>query len=81
MVNAVTACNGGVEFHYKACRALHCNVRKMVVPIFETEESEKPCGVEVIQPSEEVDCSQFRYATPDVVKEFERDTWIVGIEL
>ena len=27
----------------------------------------------MIQPSEEVDCSQFRYATPDVVKEFERD--------
>ena len=48
MANAVTTCNGGVEFHSKACHALHCNVQKMDVPIFETEESEKPCGVEVM---------------------------------
>ncbi|OEU10887.1 hypothetical protein FRACYDRAFT_246763 [Fragilariopsis cylindrus CCMP1102] len=73
MVNAVIAWKGGDGFA-TASRALHCGVRKVVVPVFRDEECTEACGVEVIESLNEVGgLDSLRYPTPDVMAEFKRD--------
>ena len=73
MVNAVIAWKGGDGFA-TASRALHCGVRKVVVPVFRDEESTEPCGVEVIESLNEVGgLDSLRYPTPDIMAEYKRD--------
>ena len=73
LANAVIEWKGGDEFA-TASRALHCGVRKVVVPVFRDVESNEPCGVEVIESLNEVGgLDSLRYPTPDVMAEFKRD--------
>ena len=65
IVNAIVKCKGKDDFA-KDHKGLHCGIRKMYVPYYESENQEQPSGVEVFESCDPVDARSLKYETPDV---------------
>ena len=65
IVNAIVKCKGKDDF-VKDHKGLHCGIRKIYVPYYESENQEQPSGVEVFESNDPVDARSLKYETPDV---------------
>ena len=70
IVNTIIQCKGGDEFVTES-QSLHCGVRSVMAPVYATDQSTTPCGVEMMKDMTPVDvAAKLRYKKPNITAEY-----------